>query len=77
MRQRVEEQQRIVEGLQQEIQAAHRQAERELEREQAHLRQQHAESKDFPDCCVEMFLLTLVWKFYIRDQQLHLCNCVL
>lgn len=49
VRQRVEEQQRYVEGLRQEIKAAQKQAERELEREQAHLRQLHAESKDFPD----------------------------
>ncbi|KAK2826522.1 hypothetical protein Q5P01_020736 [Channa striata] len=41
--QRVEEQQRYVEGLRQEIKAAQRQAEREVEREQAHLRQQYTE----------------------------------
>lgn len=44
-RQRVEEQQRYVESLRQEIHCEQRRAERELEREQAHLRQQHAESK--------------------------------
>ncbi|XP_060938499.1 stAR-related lipid transfer protein 9 isoform X2 [Limanda limanda] len=43
VRQLVEEQQRYVEGLRQEIQAAQRRAEEGLEREQAHLRQQHAE----------------------------------
>ena len=46
-RQCVEEQQLYVESLRQEIQAAQRLAERELEREQAHLRQQHTESKYF------------------------------
>ena len=45
VRQLVEEQQRYVERLRQEIQAAQRRAEEGLEREQAHLRQQHAESK--------------------------------
>lgn len=44
-RQHVEMQQRYVESLRQEIQAEQRRAERELEREQAHLRQQHSESK--------------------------------
>lgn len=44
-RQRVEVQQRYVESLRQEIQAEQRRTERELEREQAHLRQQHSESK--------------------------------
>lgn len=44
-RQHVEEQQRYVESLRQEIQAEQRRAERELEREQAHLRQQYSESK--------------------------------
>ncbi|XP_047197507.1 stAR-related lipid transfer protein 9 isoform X2 [Hippoglossus stenolepis] len=43
VRQRVEEQQRYVESLREEIQAAQRRAEEGLEREQAHLRQQHAE----------------------------------
>ncbi|XP_062253184.1 stAR-related lipid transfer protein 9 [Platichthys flesus] len=43
VRQRVEEQQRYVEGLREEIQAAQRRAEEGLEREQAHLQQQHAE----------------------------------
>ncbi|XP_067099490.1 stAR-related lipid transfer protein 9 [Osmerus mordax] len=42
-RQRLEEQQRYVESLRQEIQNEQRRAERDLEREQAHLRQQHAE----------------------------------
>ncbi|KAM6912225.1 uncharacterized protein stard9 [Xenentodon cancila] len=42
-RQRVEEQKRYVESLRQEIQAEQRRAERDLEREQAHLRQQHSE----------------------------------
>ncbi|XP_074515927.1 uncharacterized protein stard9 isoform X2 [Sebastes fasciatus] len=42
-RQRMEEQQRYVESLRQEIQAEQRRSERELEREQAHLRQQHSE----------------------------------
>ncbi|XP_044230583.1 stAR-related lipid transfer protein 9 isoform X1 [Thunnus albacares] len=42
-RQRVEEQQRYVESLRQEIHSEQRRAERELEREQAHLRQQHSE----------------------------------
>ncbi|XP_034531253.1 stAR-related lipid transfer protein 9 isoform X2 [Notolabrus celidotus] len=42
-RQRVEEQQCYVESLRQEIHAEQRQAERELEREQTHLRQQHNE----------------------------------
>ncbi|KAM9354828.1 stAR-related lipid transfer protein 9-like [Pholidichthys leucotaenia] len=44
-RQRVEEQKLHVESLRQEIQAEQRRAERELEKEQAHLRQQHTESK--------------------------------
>lgn len=44
-RQRVEEQQRYVECLRQEIQAEQGRAERELEREQAHLLQQHTESE--------------------------------
>lgn len=44
-RQHLEVQQRYVENLRQEIQAEQRRAERELEREQAHLRQQHSESK--------------------------------
>ncbi|XP_031703688.1 uncharacterized protein stard9 isoform X4 [Anarrhichthys ocellatus] len=39
----MEEQQRFVESLRQEIQPEQRRAERELEREQAHLRQQHRE----------------------------------
>ncbi|XP_041827701.1 stAR-related lipid transfer protein 9 isoform X2 [Melanotaenia boesemani] len=43
VRQRVEEQKLYVESLRQEIQAEQRQAERELEREQALLRQQHSE----------------------------------
>ncbi|AWP16267.1 Kinesin-like protein [Scophthalmus maximus] len=43
VRRRVKEQQCYVESLRQEIQAAQRRAERELEREQAHLRQQHTE----------------------------------
>ncbi|XP_070698533.1 uncharacterized protein stard9 [Pempheris klunzingeri] len=42
-RQCVEEQHCYVESLRQEIQAEQRRAERELEREQAHLRQQHSE----------------------------------
>ncbi|XP_074547806.1 uncharacterized protein stard9 isoform X3 [Halichoeres trimaculatus] len=42
-RRRVEEQQLYVESLRQEIQAEQRRAERELEKEQAHLRQQHSE----------------------------------
>ncbi|XP_032356234.1 stAR-related lipid transfer protein 9 isoform X2 [Etheostoma spectabile] len=42
-RQRMEEQQHYVESLRQEIQAEQKRAERELEREQAHLRQQHSE----------------------------------
>ncbi|XP_029982537.1 stAR-related lipid transfer protein 9 isoform X2 [Sphaeramia orbicularis] len=42
-RQRVEEQQRYVECLRQEIQAEQRRAERELEGEQAHLQLQHSE----------------------------------
>lgn len=42
-RQRVEEQQRYVECLRQEIQTEQRRAERDLEREQAHLRLQHSE----------------------------------
>lgn len=45
-RQRVEEQKRYVENLRQEIQAEQRRAERELEREQAHLQQQHTESEN-------------------------------
>lgn len=44
-RQRVEEQQRYVESLRQEIHSEQRRTERELEREQAHLRQQQSESK--------------------------------
>ena len=44
-RQTVQEQQSYVESLRQEIQAEQRRAERELEREQALLRQQHTESK--------------------------------
>lgn len=55
----MEEQQRYVEALRQDIQAAQREAERELEREQVHLRQQHAESKDFLDIHIEGFLLLL------------------
>jgi len=43
-RQRLEEQQRYVESLRHEIQAEQRKAERELEREQAHLLQQHRDS---------------------------------
>ncbi|TNN56523.1 StAR-related lipid transfer protein 9 [Liparis tanakae] len=42
-RQRLEEQQRYVESLRHEIQAEQRKAERELEREQAHLLQQHSD----------------------------------
>ncbi|XP_054652369.1 stAR-related lipid transfer protein 9 isoform X2 [Dunckerocampus dactyliophorus] len=42
-RQRLEEQQRYVESLRQEICSEQRRAERELEREQAHIRQQHSE----------------------------------
>ncbi|XP_060918336.1 stAR-related lipid transfer protein 9 [Labrus mixtus] len=42
-RQRVEAQQRYVESLRQEIHAEQRRAERELEREQDHLQQQHSE----------------------------------
>lgn len=42
--QHVEVQQCYVESLRQEIQAEQRRAEKELEREQAHLRQQHDES---------------------------------
>ncbi|XP_061600188.1 stAR-related lipid transfer protein 9 isoform X2 [Cololabis saira] len=42
-RQRVEEQKRYVESLRREIQAEQRRGERDLEREQAHLRQQHSE----------------------------------
>ncbi|XP_035388786.1 stAR-related lipid transfer protein 9 [Electrophorus electricus] len=42
-RQRLEEQQRYVECLREEIQVEQRRAERDLEREQAHLRQQRAE----------------------------------
>lgn len=45
-RQHVEEQKRFVESLRQEIQAEHRRAERELEREQAYLQQQHTESEN-------------------------------
>lgn len=41
----MEVQQRYVESLREEIQAEQRWAERELEREQAHLRQQHSESE--------------------------------
>lgn len=44
MRQRVDEQKRLVESLRQDIQAEQRRAERELERDQAHLRQQRTES---------------------------------
>lgn len=43
-RQHVEVQQRYVESLRQEIQDEQRRAEKELEREQAHLRRQHGES---------------------------------
>lgn len=43
-RQHVEVQQRYVESLWQEIQAEQRLAEKELEREQAHLQRQHSES---------------------------------
>ncbi|XP_030574023.1 stAR-related lipid transfer protein 9 isoform X2 [Archocentrus centrarchus] len=46
-RQRVEEQKRYVENLRQEIQAEQRRAERELEREQAYLQQQHTEIKQW------------------------------
>lgn len=70
VRQRVEEQQHYVEGLRQEIKAAQRQAERELEREQAHLRQQHAESKEFLDTRIELnnytFLTSCVMNNYIK-----------
>lgn len=45
VRLQVEEQKRYVESLRQEIQAEQRQVEKDLEREQAHLQQQHAESK--------------------------------
>lgn len=45
VRQHVGVQQRYVESLRQEIQAEQRRAERELEKEQAHLQQQHNESK--------------------------------
>lgn len=45
VRQHVEVQQRFVENLRQEIQIEQRRAESELEREQAHLQQQHGESK--------------------------------
>lgn len=44
-KQRVEEQQRYVDSLRQEIHSGQRRAERDLEREQAHLRQQQSESK--------------------------------
>lgn len=43
--QRVEEQQRYVELLREEIQVEQRKAERELEMEQAHLKQQQSESE--------------------------------
>ncbi|XP_023807673.1 stAR-related lipid transfer protein 9 isoform X2 [Oryzias latipes] len=43
VRQRVDEQKRLVESLRQDIQAEQRRAERELERDQAHLRQQRTE----------------------------------
>ncbi|XP_024124133.1 stAR-related lipid transfer protein 9 isoform X1 [Oryzias melastigma] len=43
VRRRVEEQKRFVESLREDIQAEQRWAERELERDQAHLRQQHSE----------------------------------
>lgn len=42
---RVEEQQRYVELLREEIQAEQRKAERDLEMEQAHLKQQQSESE--------------------------------
>lgn len=42
-RQRVEEQQRLVESLRREIQSEQRRADRDLEREQAHLRLQHSD----------------------------------
>lgn len=45
VRQHVEVQQCYVESLRQEIQAEQRRVERELERDQAHLQQQHNESK--------------------------------
>lgn len=40
----MDEQKRLVESLRQDIQAEQRRAERELERDQAHLRQQRTES---------------------------------
>lgn len=43
--QRVEEQQRYVELLREEIQVEQRKAERDLEMEQAHLKQQQSESQ--------------------------------
>lgn len=45
VRQDMEVQQRFVENLRQEIQLEQRRAESELEREQAHLQQQHSESE--------------------------------
>lgn len=45
VRQHVEVQQRFVESLRQEIQVEQRRAESELEREQAHLQQQHSQSE--------------------------------
>lgn len=44
VRRRVEEQKRYVESLRQEIQVEQRRAERELDREQAQLREQHSDS---------------------------------
>ena len=44
-RQRLEEQQRYVACLWEKIQVEQRRAEKDLEREQAHLRQQHTESE--------------------------------
>lgn len=53
VRQHVEVQQHYVESLRQEIQVEQRRNETELEREQAHLQQQHNESKFFQNRCIK------------------------
>lgn len=64
-RQRVEEQKRFVESLRQEIQAEQRRAERELEREQAYLQQQHTESEN------SLHFITYTRLFKIQAEILH------
>ncbi len=51
-RQRLEEQQWYIECLREEIQMEQKRAERDLEREQACLRQQHTESEFYSNACL-------------------------